>query len=33
MEAPLHALGLHLAPVLAVAAAGALLGRLVLRRV
>jgi hypothetical protein len=33
MEAPLHALALHLAPVLAVAAAGALLGRLALRRV
>jgi hypothetical protein len=32
-DAPLHALGLHLAPVLAVAGAGALLGRLVLRRV
>jgi len=33
MDEPLHALALHLAPVLAVAAAGTLLGRLVLRRV
>jgi hypothetical protein len=33
MDAPLHALALHLAPVLAVAAAGALLGLVVLRRV
>ena len=32
VDAPLHALRLHLAPVLAVAAAGALLGRLTLRR-
>jgi hypothetical protein len=32
IDAPLHALGLHLAPVLAVAAIGALLGRLVLQR-
>jgi hypothetical protein len=33
MDDPLHALGLHLAPVLAVAGLGALLGRLALRRV
>jgi hypothetical protein len=32
MDDPLHALGLHLAPVLAVAGLGALLGRLALRR-